>query len=370
MPEHPPFTGEVVCLAAYDVAHELRREPVQSLLGHQLTTVRVDRSRPGPARIIDYSPQALRLPPQRRRGPRGEVDVRWSITMLPVGALSVTVRVPFTAGSLDELLAYHDLTLDGRPLTAEITDLVERARAELRPVSIRPHERLGEPEVYTVFCLATSARRGDPMHLATGPWLEANRRVVAALLTGERDADHLSAQEVGETTQHALSYYDHDLVVIDWDAALLLDEPTRFDETLSLMELANIQLVELGAYDRALDATIERSYRGLAERRGAHAKELAALRETRLDLARLSDELENLAKFVGDWHQARVYQALSARFHLPEWNRVVDQKLQTLDSMYQLVRQEQGNRVMLVLEATIVLLFIIDLVILGLLSKP
>ncbi len=41
-----------------------------------------------------------------------------------------------------------------------------------------------------------------------------------------------------------------------------------------------------------------------------------------------------------------------------------DDKLQTLDNLYQLLKHDQTNRWMLMLELTIVLLFIVDLVIL------
>jgi len=42
----------------------------------------------------------------------------------------------------------------------------------------------------------------------------------------------------------------------------------------------------------------------------------------------------------------------------------VDGKLKTLDELYQILKHDQNNRVMLWLEIGIVLLFIIDLVIL------
>ena len=76
-----------------------------------------------------------------------------------------------------------------------------------------------------------------------------------------------------------LSYYEHDLVVIDWDAALIIDEPQNFDETLYVMELANLQLAELEAYDRILDDSLERAYRDLSARpmrgRAGHAARVA-----------------------------------------------------------------------------------------------
>ena len=88
------------------------------------------------------------------------------------------------------------------------------------------------------------------------------------------------------------------------------------------------------------------------------------LREIRIDLERFSDELSNITKFFGDWHLARIYQNISARFHLSDWHKTIDGKLQTLADLYQLLNHDQTNRWMLILEVTIVLLFIIDLVIL------
>ena len=201
--------------------------------------------------------------------------------------------------------------------------------------------------------------------MSTENWLRANRRSVASLLTQEPDLEHLSKQEADESTGRFLSYYEHDLVVIDWDAALIIDEPQNFDETLYVMELANLQLAELEAYDRLLDEALDRAYRDLSSRpiRG-RSNILRELREIRIDLARFSDELSNISKFFGDWHLARIYENISRRFHLADWHRTMDGKLQTLDDLYQLLNHDQTNRWMLILEITIVLLFVIDLVIL------
>jgi hypothetical protein len=205
----------------------------------------------------------------------------------------------------------------------------------------------------------------DGAPLSAENWLRANRREVASLLTQEPDIDHLSNQEADESTVRHLSYYEHDLVVVDWDAALIVDGPENFDETLYVMELANLQLAELEAYDRILDEALERSYRDLSERRARTRSDiLRELRDIRIDLARFNDELSNITKFFGDWHLARVYENVSARFHLGDWHRSIDGKLKTLDDLYQLLKHDQNNRWMLILESTIVLLFVIDLVIL------
>jgi hypothetical protein len=177
--------------------------------------------------------------------------------------------------------------------------------------------------------------------------------------------ERLSKQEAEESTARYLSYYEDDLVVLDWDAALLVDSPKDFDEALYIMELANLQLAELEAYDRLLDEALERSYRDLGEHPlRSRFNIMRQLREIRIDLARLNDELSNTTKFFGDWHLARIYEKIASRFHLGEWQRTIDGKLKTLNELYQILKQDQNNRVMVWLEIAIVVLFVIDLVVL------
>ena len=365
LPKVKEYTGEVVYIYAFDVAYEMTRQPVRELLGQPVAQFVVDSSRRNPRHLFFYRPQMVRLPPLERIGPHGPVRIERAIKLLPVGALSITVRVPFTVRQVEDLVEYHDLQFSNGSLNEEVRRLAEEVRRELAPYYVRPVSNLAEEEAYTVFCLDSPLVTDDSSRLNAEHWLRGHRRAVASLLTQEPDVDHLSKQEADESTGRYLSYYEHDLVVVDWDAALIIDQKANFDETLYVMELANLQLAELEAYDRILDDSLDRAYRDLSVRpmRGRTAI-LRELREIRIDLARFSDELSNITKFFGDWHLARIYENISARFHLSDWHRTIDDKLQTLDDLYQLLNHDQTNRWMLILEVTIVLLFIIDLVIL------
>jgi hypothetical protein len=359
------YSGEVVYIYAFDVAYEMVRQPVRQLLGQPVEQFVVDASKRSPRQLFFYRPQMVRLPPLERTGPGGAMRVERVIKLLPVGAISITMRVPFEVQRVEDLVSYHDLQFSNGSLHDEVRRLAEEIRRELAPYFVRPLAQLAEEEAYTVFCIQSPIVSEDGNPLNAEHWWRAHRRAVASLLTQEPDVDHLSKQEAEESTGRYLSYYEHDLVVVDWDAALIIDEPRNFDETLYVMELANLQLAELEAYDRILDDSLERAYRDLTDRpmRG-RANMLRELRELRIDLARLSDELSNITKFFGDWHLARLYENLSARFHLADWHRTIDGKLQTLDDLYQLLNHDRTNRWMLILEATIVLLFVIDLVVL------
>jgi hypothetical protein len=364
------YVGEVVYIYAFDLAYDMTRVPVERLMGQPVAQFVVDSSKRSPRQLFLHRPQMVRLPPMERIGPTGPMRMSREIKLLPVGAVSITVRVPFEVSQIEDLVGYHDLQFSNGSLHDEVRSLAEEVRRELMPYCIRPTANVSEEEAYTVFCLQSPLALEDGTTMRSEMWLKANRREVAALLTQEPDVDHLSKQETDESTGRFLSYYEHDLIVVDWDAALILDEPRNFDEVLYVIELANLQLAELEAYDRLLDDALDRAYRDLGAHglrwRGATLREL---REIRIDLARFNDELSNITKFFGDWHLARIYENIAARFHLGDWHRSIENKLKTLDNMYQLLHHDHTNRWMLILEATIVLLFIVDLVVLFLGTK-
>src|SRR2546430_17516016 len=88
------LAGEVVFLYAFDVAYEMTRQPVGELLGQPVAQFQVDASKRNPRQLFFYRPQMVRLPPIERFGPMGPVRLNRSIKLLPVGAISITVRVP------------------------------------------------------------------------------------------------------------------------------------------------------------------------------------------------------------------------------------------------------------------------------------
>lgn len=351
------LSGEVVYLYAFDVAYEMRREPTrQQLLGQPLEPLVLDGDKRNPRRLLLHRPLVARLPAIEHPSPLGTLRIERTVKVLHVGAISIRLQVPFTVGTLSDLVPYHDLRLDGGSLDDLARKLAEEVRRDLDALWVRPVGTLPAEEAYTVFCV-----RAEPKDASE--WLKLHRREVAALLTQEPDPIQLSDQETEESVAHALTYYRQDLAVLDWDAALLIDQPKALEETLHILELANLELCQLEAYDATLDGVLERAYRDVGDgpRLLGRGRVLRELGELRIDLARLNDELENYTKFFGDWHLARVYKTMAGRFHLAEWQRSIGAKLRTLDEIYQLLKQDLNNRVMIILEALIVLLFIVDL---------
>src|SRR6185503_20238586 len=183
LPKVVQYTGEVVYIYAFDVAYEMVRRPVRELLGQPVAQFVVDTSKRSPKHLFFYRPQMVRLPPLERIGPRGPVRMERVIKLLPVGAISITIRVPFEVQRVEDLVAYHDLQFSNGSLHEEVRRLAEEVRSELASYFIRPVSNLAEEEAYTVFCIQSPLLTEDGNPLSAEDWLKTTRRSVASLLT-------------------------------------------------------------------------------------------------------------------------------------------------------------------------------------------
>ena len=76
----------------------------------------------------------------------------------------------------------------------------------------------------------------------------------------------LSPSETDEVLRTAVTYRPRDLVVTDWNVALVYDE--EYEDALDVLELLNVQLLELRFLDTMLDRRIAPSTSTSAARAG------------------------------------------------------------------------------------------------------
>src|SRR3954454_7362052 len=138
LPKARGYKGEVVYIYAFDVAYDMSRQPIRELLGQPVAQFVVDASKRSPRHLFFYKPQMVRLPPMERIGPHGPVRIERAVKILPVGAISILVRVPFSVARVDDLVDYHDLEFRNGVLQEEVRHLAEEIRRELKPYLIRP----------------------------------------------------------------------------------------------------------------------------------------------------------------------------------------------------------------------------------------
>ncbi len=349
--------GQVVYFAAYDVAYDVERERVRSVLGTPLVPFVLDPTRRLPQMQPTDGVWVANLPPFAVQTPMGPATAACQLKLFAVGAISLTVRVPFRVDGLEALIPFHQVAINNRPLRDHLRELADAIFADLRQAClVNPVQALVPDEAYSLFFIDGTASAIPDAEA----WFLTRRAAVAALLTEEEDATALAPSEIEESTDRRLSYYRDDLLVVDWDAALAVDADTRLEEVVHPMELANVQLAELEALDQMLDQINARAYADVRGRRSSVS--LAAIEAARIDLGRIAELLDNSAKLLGDWHLARIYRLTAERFHIPGWFAAVERKRQTLNDIHQSIKSDRNNRLMVWLEAAIVVLFIIDLI--------
>src|SRR5690606_3841225 len=128
----------------------------------------------------------------------GATEVQRVIKILPIGAISITVTIPFEVDRLEKLVEFHDVMLGGRNLHDDVRELAEKVYTELRPHLLKPMEYLPDEEAYTVFCLDSKTALSPGTRAED--WLQENRMAVAGVLTQEPDVSKLAEQEATEST--------------------------------------------------------------------------------------------------------------------------------------------------------------------------
>jgi hypothetical protein len=353
--------GEVIYLYAFDVANEILTPRVQEILSEKPFPFEIRMDRTLPKDMPLYKPLAIEPHPLSAK--LHGAPVRLLIRIYDVGVVTVMLRVAFEAGTLGELMRFHNPKLeDGHALDTIALNFCAKVCDSLKESIVGRTEFPPPPEAYTVFCFTDLAGAKD-----VNGWLGEQRREVAGLLT-ETAAEKLSDAQVGEVLRIQRSFESTDLVVIDWDAALVVDLTGYVDDVLYALELANLQLEEFRMMDQRLDKYLDRAYDDLERRPmplfGAANKTLRHLRRFRVDVAKLTDEVTHITKFFGDWYLARVYLGARDRFYLDQWRTSVEQRLAQLDKLYSVVHAEVNEQRMLWLEIIIVIFFAIDLLIL------
>jgi hypothetical protein len=288
---------------------------------------------------------------------RGQ-PVRLMVRVYDVGVVAIVMRVDVEAGGLLDLLPYHGLAFDnGQTVSDAAAKLCSLVSDNIRDAMIGPGPPT-EPEAYTLFSNTELEGVSDVVD-----WARRERRAIAGLLS-ETDPDRLSDDQVAESTRLHQSFEKGDLVVIDWDAALLVDLSGYVDDVVYTLELANLQLEEFRALDQRLDKYLDRMYEDLERRPkwGASWATLQTLRRLRVDVAKLADEVTHITKFFGDWYMARVYISARDRFHLDQWRTSVERRLSELGQVHGIIAGELYDRRMLWLEIAIVVLFVIDII--------
>jgi hypothetical protein len=358
--------GEAVLMYLFDIGAEVDLDKVGDLLGISTRRTIVAPRQPAPATLALPAPLEVSVDlKQIGETPQGtRIDVR----LFALGVVSVRIRVPYTNLAAARLPEWtNSLTFGGKSAGRIARELHARVRLDAAQALFEPYEVKAEPEKYAVVCM--TAGHGGPAWL-----LENERALLAGILTGENRFQTLAPTMVEDALQRGIQYTNDDLLLVGWDYAVIVAPPDEYEDLLYVVELANLELLELRVLDSLLDQEMDASYARLRSlwhaggllRSARHV--LLSLSLLHVEHTRIKDNLYDTGKIFGDWYIAKVHNRLRDRFHLADWERAVEAKMDRLESMFSLAHAEVTHRRTTVLEAMIVLLFILDLVLIFMLA--
>jgi hypothetical protein len=350
--------GWLVCHRLFDIGDEIALEELVSRLANQ----RVHRMTIGGKRDrafdVSVAPVGVDLGtrPLPALGPLG-VKTRIRAHFFNYGVASIAFEAELPPATLDRLVTVVASVRDSAALTEAargvLSELLPLARDTIRGTHADDYECL------TLLYLQALAPGVKPTDILRWPAL-------GKLLAGETAKGDLDPRHRDELLTFAYSYLEDDLVVIDYDTALVVESSGARDIPI-LLELACSQLLALRYYDRALDNDMRQIYDELTaldakvtlfrSRYGGLARRVV---RRMVEVREFSDLIGNSIKVVGDVYLARTYRGAVRRFRIPDWQESIARKLELASSVYTMLKGENDHARSLLLEITVVALIVIE----------
>jgi hypothetical protein len=358
----PRVDGIAIVYRLYDVGYEIHLDRVAELLAGSV---------PERPRLVRGGPQAIHIPNPPVSAGLGTETVTLAGTPRPVefaarvfdfGVVSLRARLVAAPD-----LPWSDFVAFGAAVAAapEWAEAFARARARLLERIAPAIERRGDAPVTEDYVVFRVNRLAD----AAGARLPADAlrdEDIARLLVGETRP--LTPATRRDLLSPRFSYFEDDLAVLTWSAALVVEPEAADTDVQYVLEFANAQLLELRFDDAMLDAEIPEVHtRVAAARRGRHvpwrgfSRVLADLQTRVADVTELVERADNSLKVTDDVFLARIYAVALEIFRGATWRRGIDRKLGILRDSYQMLDAESQARRSEMLEVIVIVLIAFEI---------
>jgi hypothetical protein len=350
--------GACHSIFVYDIAFAIDLNQAERLIT-SATRESIKHKRRAPP-YFEYTPAPLRIT-QRVEPVRIDktfaTDSQVQLVVYDFGAVSVVYRIPI-CGEATRLLALSEALYENQALLSDsrrrVEDLRKVIESALARADVSPFV-----EDYAIFQVDAFVEPLTVEELTTRYSFE-----IAQILRAE--AGELSTGEVIDALSNRISFGKDDVAIIDWNAALVVDKEP--EDVLTVLEFANVELLEMRFLDRALDNALSLAYERVSKRSRrwlqfrSQPSDLRDISRWQVDGAMLFESVNNVLKLLGDQYLARLYRLAAQRFHLNDWDASILRKLETLEGIYQKIADQVVSRRMEVLEWIVIFLIVVEIV--------
>lgn len=200
----------------------------------------------------------------------------------------------------------------------------------------------------------------------TEPISELSKHVdIPALILAE-SKESLADSTKKNVLDNTYQYSREDLVVVDWNSALVVEPNGSMDVPL-VIEFALNQLLEMRYYDDLLDQRLNTLYSNVVgKKKGIFSKQYSRLAEEAgqmyIEISEIVENVENSFKAVGDFYLAQIFRASSKRFRFDDWVKSINEKLGNLAEVSKLLHSEVNESRNQLMEMIIILLIAIEVI--------
>ena len=350
--------GTCFLLFAYDVGLAINLDEAQRRISAIKQRDELRHKRRAPY-YFQYQPAPLRVTLSAPAVRIGEhiTDTLVEAVLYDFGAISVQYSIPLRC-PLSALLPLSEGLYDNQPLLDDSRRVVETLFSALKP-AVTKAWIADLREDYAIYHIEELAPPTDLPGVVAG-----HAHLLAQILRAERTP--LSPQETEDALACQMSFSPEDRALIDWNATLLFGREQ--DDVRAVLEFANVELLEMRFLDDRLDDVLDQAYETSSRRSHStvpffrnKTADLWRIAQLQTDSAVLYEGVNNALKLLGDQYLARVHRVVSQRLHLNEWDQSILRKLQTVESIYEKIADQNGNRRMEVLEWIIIILITLEI---------
>jgi len=343
---------EIWLYRLYDCAEEFDLARIEEALSSRIPTRRLRLSRAKSTSItMEYPPLSAEKGSFELTAAGRKLSGSLIAKFYQLGIVSLVLKlaIPDDMG-YDQLRELAVELASGDAIDALALTHYEELRKSLEG-TYTPSRRPGFIEDYTIFLFTHLPGGWDPVPLILA------------------DKEEPSEQTRDDTLKHSFSYGRKDLTIITWDTALVVDEEQSADIP-DIIEFALTQLLLLRFYDGIISEELEKMHthvskaaaKGFYSRLKRYRQITKKLMEIVLEVTEITEKVQNSFKVTEDVFYARLYNAAQQVFVTYNWYGSIERKVTVIQETYHLLKSEIETQSSHLLEITIILLIMIEIV--------
>jgi hypothetical protein len=355
--------GTILVYRVFDIAEEVDLRGVESAVSDASVTARVTIARGrGNAVVIRNAPVRLNLGKVSVRIFETLVQAELLATVWDYGVLSLVFQIPIAEGTLWSSLIPKGAVFNGDvPGIEELNQLARDKARELTQLMKPALKRVNEWDVfedYTIYFLEEVAGIERAAQLL-------EKGAIPELILGE-PKEKLSPKSRNGIREVSFQYSENDLVVIDWNSAIVI-EPSGLRDIPDVLEFALTHLLEFRYYDDLLDHKLTDLYDSIELGkntlfRGDFAKISHEANSRFIEFSEFLERIDNSLKVVGDFYLAVIFRGAIRRFRIGDWQESLSGKMNLLARVSELLQGEVNTRRAHMLELIIIMLIAFEIV--------